>query len=36
MENTSEAKYNYRGWEEFLVKETMAPYLTTSRSHFRE
>jgi hypothetical protein len=26
----------YRGWEEFFVKETMAPYLTTSRGDFRE
>jgi hypothetical protein len=25
-----------RDWEEFFVKETMAPYLTTSRGHFRE
>jgi hypothetical protein len=28
--------YDYcRDWEEFFVKETMAPYLTTSRGHFK-
>ena len=25
-----------RDWGEFFVEETMAPYLTTSRGHFRE
>ena len=29
-------KQEVRDWEEFFVKETMAPYLTTSRDHFRE
>ena len=27
---------NMGTWEELFVKETMAPYLTTPRGHFRE